>query len=253
MPAGPTQAQRNTLTDESDSGGYQAQRLAQGQGLLKDRKPHVWTPGSGAWAEWLVSIGRGQGPGSRGRRRLWDCLHPNAACFGGQSSTSSWGAPLCHVQPSSPGAETGTAPARGAVRPLLGCQEEAPRGLRGRARSCGGRTLHPGGGGGLCTQPCARGPTYHQEIVEQEDFALVQPKLLGLVRVRNLEEPAVADEAAVRQRQHLCGGAASARTPARMPRRSPRALFHGDHPPGAESRAWGRCPGEPPKRLTRAA
>lgn len=96
-------------------------------------------------------------------------------------------------------------------------------------------------------------PTYHQEVVEQEDFALVQAKLLGLVRVRDLEEPAVADKAAVRQRQHLCGGAASARTPARTPRRRPRALPHGDRPPGAESRAWGRCPGEPPKRPTRAA
>ena len=27
--------------------------------------------------------------------------------------------------------------------------------------------------GSLCTQPRAHGPTYHQEVVEQEDFALV--------------------------------------------------------------------------------
>ena len=51
----------------------------------------------------------------------------------------------------------------------------------------------------------------------------MQPKLLGLVRVWNLEESAVADEPAVRQRQHLCGGATSACTPAGAARRPPPA------------------------------
>lgn len=84
--------------------------------------------------------------------------------------------------------------------------------------------------GSLRTQPRAHGLTYHQEVVEQEDFALVQPELLGLVRVRNLEEPAVADEAAVWQRQHLRRGAASARAPA-GDASVPAALLQGDRLP----------------------
>lgn len=67
----------------------------------------------------------------------------------------------------------------------------------------------------------------------------MQPKLLGLIWVWNLEESAVADEPAVRQRQHLCGGATSACTPAGDARRPPRALLQGDRLPGAESRVWG--------------
>lgn len=92
-PAGPTQAQRNTLTDESDSGGHQAQRLAQGQGLLKDWEPHVWTLGSGPWAEWLVSIGRGQGPGVPGKKAVAGMSSPLGCLFWGQELNVLLGSP----------------------------------------------------------------------------------------------------------------------------------------------------------------
>lgn len=49
-----------------------------------------------------------------------------------------------------------------------------------------------------------QGTTYHQEVIEQEDLSLVQSKFLGLIWVWNLEEPAVADQPSVRQREHLC-------------------------------------------------
>lgn len=50
-----------------------------------------------------------------------------------------------------------------------------------------------------------RGTTYHQKVIKQEDFSLVQSKFLGLIWVWNLEEPAVADQPPVRQRENLCG------------------------------------------------
>lgn len=207
--------------------------------------------------------GGDRGRGSRGGSGLRDHLHPQAAYSGGKSSTSSWGAPLCRTQPSSPGAETqanGTAPhlpargaAQGAARPLLGAsgrgslEAEGP----GQARSCGGRTLCPGGASPrrrTSAHPArARGPTYHQEVVEQEDFALVQPELLGLVRVRNLEEPAVADEAAVWQRQHLCRGAASAHTPAGDAPCPPPCSRETAFRRSQRRLAGGPGPGEPPE------
>lgn len=49
------------------------------------------------------------------------------------------------------------------------------------------------------------GTTYHQEVIKQEDFSLVQSKFLGLIWVWNLEEPAVADQPPVRQRENLRG------------------------------------------------
>lgn len=57
--------------------------------------------------------------------------------------------------------------------------------------------------------------TYHQKVVEQEDFSLVQSKFLGLIWVWNLEEPAVADQPPVGQGEHLWweGHAAVSRLP----------------------------------------
>ena len=46
-------------------------------------------------------------------------------------------------------------------------------------------------------------PSYHQQVVEEEDLALVQAQFLGLVGVRDLEQSAVAHQPAVRQRQDL--------------------------------------------------
>lgn len=50
------------------------------------------------------------------------------------------------------------------------------------------------------------GTTYHQEVVKQEDFSLMQSEFLGLIWVWNLEESAVADQPPVRQREDLWGG-----------------------------------------------
>jgi len=131
MPAGPTQAQQNPLTDESNSGGHQAQRSAatcSRSGALKRLEAACLDSRLGGLSTAAApSSGGDRGWGSWGRRRLQDHVHPQAACFGGKSSASSWGAPLCRVQPSSPGAETQAnrvaphppAPAQGAARPLL--------------------------------------------------------------------------------------------------------------------------------------
>ena len=58
------------------------------------------------------------------------------------------------------------------------------------------------------------GTTYHQDVIKQEDFSLVQPELLGLLWVWNLEEPAVADQPLVGQREHLYGEEALRQPPA---------------------------------------
>lgn len=50
------------------------------------------------------------------------------------------------------------------------------------------------------------GTTYHQEVIKQEDFSLMQSEFLGLIWVWNLEESAVADQPPVRQRENLLGG-----------------------------------------------
>lgn len=50
------------------------------------------------------------------------------------------------------------------------------------------------------------GTTYHQEVIKQEDFSLMQSEFLGLIWVWNLEESAVADQPPVRQRENLWGG-----------------------------------------------
>lgn len=44
---------------------------------------------------------------------------------------------------------------------------------------------------------------YHQQVVEQEDFSLVDAAALTPVGVGNLEELTAAHQPAVRQRQHL--------------------------------------------------
>lgn len=73
-----------------------------------------------------------------------------------------------------------------------------------------------------------RATTYHQEVVKQEDLSLVQPELLGLVRVRNLKESTVAHQPPVGQREHLSGeGVRSAPGPP-----APR-------PPACRAAAWG--------------
>lgn len=46
--------------------------------------------------------------------------------------------------------------------------------------------------------------TYHQEVIEEEDLSLVQSQLLGFIRVRNLEKPAVADQPSMGKREYLC-------------------------------------------------
>lgn len=45
--------------------------------------------------------------------------------------------------------------------------------------------------------------SHHQEVVEEEDLALVQPQTLGAVGVRDFVELAAAHQAAVGQGQHL--------------------------------------------------
>lgn len=57
------------------------------------------------------------------------------------------------------------------------------------------------------------GTTYHQQVVKEEDFSLVQSEFLGLIWVWNLEEPAVADQSPVGQREHLCGVGSTAVSP----------------------------------------
>lgn len=66
------------------------------------------------------------------------------------------------------------------------------------------------------------GTTYHQKVVKKEDFSLVQSKFLGLIWVWNLEEPAVADQTPVRQREHLCREGKSSPQPPDPPVRAGR-------------------------------
>lgn len=44
---------------------------------------------------------------------------------------------------------------------------------------------------------------YHQQVVEQEDFSLVDAAPLSSVRIRNLEQLTAAHQPAMRQGQHL--------------------------------------------------
>lgn len=46
--------------------------------------------------------------------------------------------------------------------------------------------------------------TYHQEVIEQEDFSLMQSQLLGFIGIRNFKKPAVADQSSMGKREHLC-------------------------------------------------
>lgn len=42
------------------------------------------------------------------------------------------------------------------------------------------------------------GCSYHQEVIEEEDFSLMEAKFLRLVWVRHLEQPAVTHQPSVR-------------------------------------------------------
>lgn len=70
---------------------------------------------------------------------------------------------------------------------------------------------------GALSHAPSRGPlwgtTYHQEVVKQEDFSLVQSEFLRLIWVWNLKEPAVADQPPMGQREHLWGEGSPAVSP----------------------------------------
>lgn len=132
MPAGPTQFSETCQTDELTVEDTRPSDSAHVRGLLKDREAAQSGLQAGGLEEWLVSSG-GTGAGVPGKKAAALSSHPRCLFWGQELNVL--GEPFCHVQPSSPGAELSLPPLGEPVRPLLGCQEEAPWGLEGPARA----------------------------------------------------------------------------------------------------------------------